>query len=65
MRLSPCCDARIDIALFGEHGLQRAHAQLGFRELGMVVVVVVVVGHEANLAETPTLCHHPRKRMIQ
>ena len=31
---------RIDVALLGQHGLQRAHAQLRFRQLGMLVVVV-------------------------
>ncbi len=34
---------RIDIAFFGQHGFQRAHAQLGFRQLGMVVVVMMVI----------------------
>ena len=34
---------RIDIALLGQHGFERAHAQLHFRQLGAVVVVMVVV----------------------
>jgi hypothetical protein len=44
---------RIDIALFGQHGFQRAHAQLGFRELGMLVVVMVVVpGHGRTISKS-------------
>jgi hypothetical protein len=35
--------SRIDIAFFGQHGFQSAHAQLGFRKLGMLVIVVVFV----------------------
>ena len=34
---------RIDVALLGQQRLQRAHAQVGFRQFGMVVIVVVVV----------------------
>jgi hypothetical protein len=30
-----------------------------------MVVVVVMPGHGRNLAEALSLCHHPRKRMIQ
>src|SRR5262249_24042733 len=33
---------RIDIAFLGEHGFQCANAQLHFRKLGMVVVVVMI-----------------------
>ena len=42
---------RIDIALLGQHGLQRAHPKLRLRELRAVLVVmvmmmiVVVAGH--------------------
>ena len=35
--------SRIDIALFGQHSFEGSHAQLGFRKLGMIVIVVVVV----------------------
>ena len=41
---------RIDVALLGQHGLQRADAQLGLRELGMVVVVVMMVVVVADMA---------------
>jgi hypothetical protein len=40
---------RIDVTLLAQHGLQRAHAQLRFRELGMVVVAVVIVRHAAQV----------------
>src|SRR5690242_19082078 len=33
----------VDIALLGQHGFERANAQLRFRKLGMVVVVVMVM----------------------
>ncbi len=44
---------RIDIALFGQDGLERAHPQLGLREFGMVVIVVVVVmsGHTLRIGK--------------
>src|SRR5262245_37819261 len=44
---------RIDIALFGQHGFQRAHSQLGFRKLGMVVVVL---GHVPTIKQKVRLC---------
>ncbi len=34
---------RLDIAFFGQDRLERAHAQLGLGQLGMVVVVVMMV----------------------
>jgi hypothetical protein len=34
---------RIDIALFGKHRFQRAHAQLHFRQLRAVIVMIVVL----------------------
>ena len=37
---------RLDIALFGQDGLERAHAQFGLGQVRMVVVVVMmVIGH--------------------
>ena len=49
-----CFDDRVernggDVALLGEHGFQRAHAQLRFRQLGMVVIVMMVVCHGARV----------------
>ena len=35
---------RIDIALLGQHGLERPHPQLHFREFGAVLVVVMMFG---------------------
>jgi len=29
------------------------------------MVVVLMSGHDRNLARTLGVCHHPRKRMIQ
>ena len=34
---------RIDVALLGQHGFQRAHAKLRFRQLRAVLVVMIVV----------------------
>ena len=34
---------RIDIAFLGQDRFQRAHAQLGLRQIGMVVIVVMMV----------------------
>jgi hypothetical protein len=54
-----CC--RIDIALLGEDGFERAHAKLNVGQLGMplvgmplvrMVVVMVVIGHR----QTSALC---------
>src|SRR5262249_59128678 len=39
---------RIDIALLRQNGFQRAYAQLGFREL-RAVLIVIVFGHGRNL----------------
>ena len=43
---------RIDIVLLGQYRFQRAHAQFGLRQFGMIVVVMMVVvivpGHEAK-----------------
>ncbi len=37
---------RIDVALFGQDGLERAHAQLGLGQFRMIVMMmVIVVGH--------------------
>jgi hypothetical protein len=33
----------VDVALLGQHGLQRAHAELSLGQFGAVVVVMVVV----------------------
>ena len=33
----------IDITFLGQHGFQGANAQLDFRKLGMIVIVVVLV----------------------
>ena len=41
----------IDIALFGQHGFQRAHTNLHLGELRAVVMVVIVFCHDGNLAE--------------
>ncbi len=42
---------RIDVALLGQQRLERAHAQLGLRQLGMVVIVMVVVIMSAHAPE--------------
>jgi hypothetical protein len=34
---------RLDIAFFGQDGLERAHTQLGLRQLRMIVIVVMMV----------------------
>ena len=41
---------RIDIALFGQHGLQRADAQLHLRELRTVLVRMIVMRRDAAIA---------------
>ena len=47
---------RIDIAFFGQHGFQGAYAHLGFRQLRMIVIVVVFVvmfGHGLTISKRP------------
>ena len=44
---------RIDVALLGQHRLQRAHAQLRLGQLRtvlVIVVVVIVLGHEGTFS---------------
>jgi len=46
--------SRIDIAFFGQDGLERAHAQLGLGQFRMVVIMVmmvVLVGHIGKIDE--------------
>src|SRR5437879_10850082 len=51
---------RIDIAFLGQDRFQRAHAQLGLRQFGMIVIMVVVVvvmpGHGAKIGAKSGLC---------
>ena len=55
--------SRIDIAFLGQDRLQRAHAQLGLRQFGMVVIVVVsgvviviMVAHGVRIGAKSGLC---------
>ena len=57
----------IDVALLGQHGFQRAHAQLHLAQLRAVVVVVMVVVVVCPCAGLTfyRAGHGLRKRMIQ
>ena len=46
---------RIDIALLGQHGLQRADAELDLGQL-RVVVVMIVIAHTRRIPEKIRLC---------
>jgi len=41
----------VPIAFFGQDRLERAHAQLGLGQLGMIVIVVMMVVILAHAAE--------------
>ena len=47
--------SRLDIALFGEHRLERAHAQLDLGQLRMVVIMMMLA-HAASIGETVAPC---------
>ena len=48
---------RVDVALLGQHGFQRALAQLGLRQFGMVMVeLMIVTGISHYLSHTLNCC---------
>ncbi|MGY4418943.1 hypothetical protein ACVWY2_001368 [Bradyrhizobium sp. JR6.1] len=48
----------LDVAFLGQDRFQRAHAQFGLRQFGMVVIVVVMImfAHARRIGETAVLC---------